>query len=320
MRGPAFTLYIILSVSVTLACSDRPTPAAPAGPTASAANRSASSVTFTTIFFPGAAATFPLDMNDHGIVVGRYMAAGRTHGFVLDEAGVYTAIDYPGASFTVAGAINDSGTVVGWYILPAAPTVRHGFILDHDVFMAFDPPGSTFTNPLGINARRDIAGRFCTKAQCRQPGNGDFQGFILHDGRFDIINVPDAGETNAFKLNARDALVGGFSAPGGDEELFVFWNDAFSTFALANGRSISQDNGGINARGDIVGSYCDGPPPCLIAPTGTHGFELAGDGLTTIDYPGALSTGALAINARGDIVGVYYDASGLPKGFVMSRR
>jgi uncharacterized membrane protein len=54
---------------------------------------------------------------------------------------------------------------------------------------------------------------------------------------------------------------------------------------------------GINARGDIVGSYTSGGV--------THGFLLSDGVLTTIDYPGAAFTDARGINAKGDIVGAY---------------
>lgn len=54
---------------------------------------------------------------------------------------------------------------------------------------------------------------------------------------------------------------------------------------------------GINARGDIVGSYTRLGV--------THGFLFSDGVLTTIDYPGAVSTDARGINARGDIVGAY---------------
>ena len=54
---------------------------------------------------------------------------------------------------------------------------------------------------------------------------------------------------------------------------------------------------GINARGDIVGSYTRGGV--------THGYLLSDGVLTTIDYPGAASTDARGINAQGDIVGAY---------------
>jgi hypothetical protein len=54
---------------------------------------------------------------------------------------------------------------------------------------------------------------------------------------------------------------------------------------------------GINARGDVVGSYTD--------QTGTHGYVRSDGAFTTIDYPGAATTEAWGINPRGDIVGRY---------------
>jgi hypothetical protein len=55
---------------------------------------------------------------------------------------------------------------------------------------------------------------------------------------------------------------------------------------------------GINARGDIVGSYVDGAGV-------THGFLLRRGSLTTIDVPGATSADARGIGPNGEIVGIY---------------
>lgn len=55
---------------------------------------------------------------------------------------------------------------------------------------------------------------------------------------------------------------------------------------------------GINARGDIVGTYVD-------ANGRAHGYMLRGEGFTTIDYPGAAVTEARGIGPGGDIVGTY---------------
>jgi hypothetical protein len=69
---------------------------------------------------------------------------------------------------------------------------------------------------------------------------------------------------------------------------------------------------GINARGDIVGSYSVG--------TVTHGYVRSGGIFTTIDYPGAASTEAWGINPRGDIIG-RYTLAGVAgtRGFLLSR-
>jgi uncharacterized membrane protein len=272
--------------------------------------------TFLTVDVPGASATRLFAINDWGAAVGRYESANRTHGFVRTATGELFTIDFPGAGFTVAGALNNHGEIVGWYSLPGA-AVRHGFLLQEGEFTTFDPPGSTFTNPLGINDRGDIVGRFCTNASsaCLEPGNGDFHGFLLRDGEFTILDVPGSIETNAWKINDRGDIVGGFGTPDRRIELFVLGRGEFSTFPLPNGMPLSEDNGGINALGDIVGKYCDASP-CKIGPTG-HGFVFSGGALTTIDIPGALATAAFGINARREIVGGYFDASKVLHGYVM---
>jgi probable HAF family extracellular repeat protein len=60
---------------------------------------------------------------------------------------------------------------------------------------------------------------------------------------------------------------------------------------------------GINARGDIIGSYVDSDGV-------GHDFMLHNRVYTNIDYPGNADASARAINAQGDIVGVLNDADG----------
>jgi uncharacterized membrane protein len=285
-------------------------------PSASRAPVVVSPENFTAINFPGATATLPFSINDAGVMVGRYVSAGRTRGFMRSAEGDFTTIDYPGSGFTAAGALNNDGDVTGWYTLPAAPAIRHGFVLIDGVFTSFDPPGSTFTNALGINDRGDIVGRYCTRTTCREPGRGDFHGFVLRDG---VITTLDVGsiETNAWKTNNRAEILGGYGVAGGGVQMFVSRNGDVTTFALPNGKPLSEDNGGINARGDIVGKYCD-VSPCLIGPAG-HGFVLSDGVVTTIDYPAATGTSAYDINARRQVVGGYFDAQGSLHGYLLNR-
>jgi uncharacterized membrane protein len=315
--SPLSLLGVLVAASTIGACSDGTAPTLPAARADVALKHSrdrAEDGTFTTIDMPGATATVAFAINDEGVIVGRYASAGRTHGFVRSTAGELTTIDFPGAGFTVAGAVNNRGDIVGWYTLPASSAIRHGFLLRDGEFTTFDPPGSIFTNVLGINDRGDITGRYCTRTPCREPGSGDFHGFLLRDGEFTTIDVPGSNETNAWKSNARGQIVGGFVPADGGAELFLLRHGTFTTFALPEGKALSVDNGGINARGDIVGKYCDAAP-CRIGPTG-HGFALSRGRLTTIDVPGAIATGTFGINARREIVGGYYDAGGTLHGYV----
>jgi hypothetical protein len=315
------TLCTILTTGVLLAaCSDRPVSTAPAKSASATASRSQLDVaSFISLVVPGSTFTLPLDINEHGVIVGRYAVGNRTHGFTRDETGTYTTIDFPGSSFTVLGAITNSGAISGWYALPAAPTARHGFVLKDGVFTTIDPPGSNFTNLIGINERGDLSGRYCAIAGCVL-GTGSFHGFVVHDGALTTFDVPAAAETSPLKLEPNGTVVGVFSNVGTPGRLFVLSNGEFTTYPPLNGKPITEDNGGVNPHGDIVGTYCDVSVPCLLASADSHGFLLSSDGsLTTIDIPDAIMTGATGINARGDVVGDYMQANSFPKGFLLRR-
>lgn len=323
----------LVAGAVLASCSDRSLPAAPVArpttPAVSAARSSddrepsndvARAPVFTAIDFPGAVATVPLSIGDDGTIVGRVVKpAGQTHGFLRSPSGEFTIIDFPGASFSVATARNARGDVVGQYSLPGDPKdTRHGYVSRNGVFTTIDVPGAAFANALGINGRGDVVGRFCTRAPCVGTlGSGNEQGYVLHDGVFEIISVPGARETDPFKFGREGEIVGVYLGADGNSHFFVRRGDNFATIDVPGANAFAFENGGINRRGDIVGTYCD-IEPCVPAPTGTHGFLLRDDELSRIDYPGAGATGAFAINARGDIVGYYFGATGKARGFLLT--
>jgi len=82
------------------------------------------------------------------------------------------------------------------------------------------------------------------------------------------------------------------TAAGGNDRPYVL------TTIEVPGATITQAYG-INAGGDIVGSYNDA--------AGSHGFLLSAGEFTSLDYPSdnVLSTVATAIGPSGDIVGIY---------------
>jgi uncharacterized membrane protein len=318
MRSSIIVCTVLATGALIAACSDRPASTAPARSASATASRSRiDAASFISLVVPGSSFTLPLDINEHGEIVGRYAAAGHTHGFLRDEAGNYTTIDFPGSIFTVLGAISDSGAIAGWYSLPTSPAVRHGFVLKNGTFVTVDPPGSIFTNIIGINERGDLSGRYCVSG-CAALGSGAFHGFAVRDGVLDTFDVPGANETSPLKLEPNGTLIGVFANVGGPGRLFILANGEFTTYPPLLGKAITEDNGGVNPHGDIVGTYCDISVPCLIASADSHGFLLGhGGDVTTIDIPGAIMTGATGINARGDIVGGYVQASSVPKGFLL---
>lgn len=304
-------LFLALAIgAASSACSDGGLPSAPHD---TAANHVGPlEGTFSSIDPAGSTATLALDINESGVIVGRYRDVdGQTHGFMRDKAGQISTIDVPGSVFTVSASINARGDIVGMYATPDAPDDRHGYLLRNGVFTTVDPPASTFTNALGINGSGAITGRFSC-GDCET-----FSAFLYSGGKFTVFQVPGSFETSAFKINESGEIVGVSIDENGFGTLFISFGHGTNSVPLPNGKSVGEDNGGINARGDIVGIYCDVDVSCGIGSDNAHGFLLSGTTLKTIDYPAALSTYAIGVNDRRDVVGTYIDADGAIHGFLL---
>ena len=115
----------------------------------------ASTPTFTTIDYPGAAATLAVDINANAQIVGRFVDGSGTHGWLL-SAGNFTTINLPGASVTRPRGINLNGDIVGHYVSQGEQ--EHGFLLRGGVFTTIDFPDADQTIASGINDNGDIAG------------------------------------------------------------------------------------------------------------------------------------------------------------------
>lgn len=95
---------------------------------------------------------------------------------------------------------------------------------------------------------------------------------------------------------ARPALTASLSERGESQSEKTF---GFTTIDGPN--AVSTSAWGINARGDIVGSYIDGNGR-------SHGYLLRDGEFTTIDFSASARTEARGIGPKGEIVGVYWFA------------
>jgi uncharacterized membrane protein len=286
---------------------------------AEAAQNGSDSVEWHSIDFPVGTGTVALDISAAGEIVGSYNDVSGTHGFRRSPGGEFVSIDVPHSNFTRVAGINSRGDVVGTYRLTTDPmTARHGFLLRNGEFTTIDPPGAVFTNPLGINSSGDIVGRFCSMLPCMPEGT-NVHGFLLRDGLFSIIDIPMSRGTNAWKINASGDIVGGYTDADGSRKIVLLRlrERDFSTVDVFGVGEPRLDNGGINSRGEIVGSYCE-TTPCQ---GDAQGFVLAvrGGEFERFSFPGSIRTNAFGINSRGDIVGTYEDATGA-HGFLLTRR
>jgi probable HAF family extracellular repeat protein len=160
------------------------------------------------------------------------------------------------------------------------------------------------TVPLGVNTKH-IFGYY-------EPPNNTVPGYIQTGGSFFSV-LPFGGES-AFVggMNRYGVAVGGYcpagSSCGGEVGVhgFMLKGGIYTNidYPLSGASTIAN---GINDLGQIVGGYCPsggGCPGGLSQPS-THGFLDDNGAFTSLDYPGAQQTQALAINNSGAIVGIY---------------
>ena len=115
----------------------------------------AAAVTYTQITVPGSLSTQARAINNIGQIVGSYIAASETHGYLL-SGGQYTTIDFPGANSTTISGINDAGDMVGFYTDSGG--VTHGFLDHAGALTAIDVPKALDTIAYGINRAGQIVG------------------------------------------------------------------------------------------------------------------------------------------------------------------
>jgi probable HAF family extracellular repeat protein len=164
-------------------------------------------------------------------------------------------------------------------------------------YTTLDVPGSTYTQPNGINTLGQIVGQYYASRS--------YHGFLLSDGRYTALDVPQAVNTFAEGINTSGQIVGGYSA-GGTQHGFLLSGGSYTALDVPG--SMMTIPRGINDSGQIVGQYQN-------SSSTTHGFLLSGGNYTTLNVPHSVYTLAAGINASGQIVGQYYGVAGGSNGY-----
>jgi uncharacterized membrane protein len=257
---------------------------------------------------PGATVTLVFGLNGHGEVVGTDDTIPGRHAFLLNH-GSYSSLDSAGILGThtsFARGIDDSGNVVGGYI--GDDGNEHGFILRQNVLTTLDVPfaGSVGTQLNSLNNSGVIVGVWVDAAFTAH-------GFVYENGNYAHFDYPGALDTYPSGISSRGDIVGN-------------WDTDQSTvghgFWFSHGQLVSIDvpdaiqdgtaANGINARGQIVGTY-------IGQDESFHAFLAEGFVFTTLDCPGSVSTAAWGINSAGQIAGTC-TVSDQRRGFVANPR
>ncbi len=151
---------------------------------------------YTTIDYPGAGYSEAWDINDAGLIVGRYYANNVYQGFLYDK-GTFTNINFPGAVDTYAYGINSSGDIVGWYTTDS----QHGFLLKSESYSNVDFPGAVQMSPSGINDAGTIAGYY-------SDANFKDHGFTYAGGAFTTVDVTGGQATELSRIKNSGNVVG----------------------------------------------------------------------------------------------------------------
>src|SRR5689334_7819573 len=131
------------------------------------------------------------------------------------------------------------------------------------------------------------------------------------------LPIPHGENASPQAINAKGWIVGGYSSPQGIGFIFRPDGSVVSLSVPFEGAFGGTQAWGINAAGQIVGTYTH--LDTLFSRSTLHGFLLDKGVYQSLDFPGASLTYALGINARGQVVGFYTDTAGGVHGYVFDR-
>lgn len=202
------------------------------------------------IDFENARSVILTSINDRGVIVGLAdFTDGRPEIGFRYSRGELEAIKAPtDASLPpVPQDINNKGDVVGWVqILSPSVFGEFGFLLSGGQMTLFAAPDATrpvAMRPGGINDKGEIVGCY------------DDKGFLLRNGAYTRIDVPDARITCPTDINNRGMIVGDWVDAASGVHGFLLTHGRYTIIDIPN--SISSHILSINDFGDIVGKYQD---------------------------------------------------------------
>ena len=212
----------------------------------------------------GASITLPNGINNHGTIAGEYVDAdivpepgaaapsGSVHGFIRDRHGAITTFEVPYWRLHNVSDINNRGQIVGYYDQPNF--VGGGaFLRDRDgTITTITYPGAAYTLAHGINDRGQVVGAYLEPGAAPNPDGtipaGTVHGFVWERGRFISFDVPGSIYTQAFGVNNRGQITGGYYDASGRQLGFLRDGHRYRTLDTPGG-NIAW---GINDRGEVV--------------------------------------------------------------------
>jgi hypothetical protein len=148
--------------------------------------------------------------------------------------------------------LNNRGQIVGYYDEPGFAG-GGGFLRDRDgTIITIAYPGAPYTLVHGLNDRGQLVGAYLEPGAAPNPDGtipaGTVHGFVWDRGRFASLDVPGSISTQAFGINNRGQITGGYRDASGRQRGFLRDGHRYQTLVTPGGNIAS----GINDRGEIV--------------------------------------------------------------------
>lgn len=242
-------------------------------------------------------------INNRGQIVGASVdEKDNVRGFRRDPNGSFVDVEVPGATGLEPGDISDAGQVVGTYFDVKGDF--HGFVWRDGEVETFDVEGAEGrTSPAGINNRGQTTGVAIT-------ADGVRHGFVRdRDGAVRLLDMPNSGGTDAFKLNDSGQVAGGYLNPEQTVVHGFVWRDGQFTTVDVEGATNGTLAAGINNPGQIVGFFYPDDGVAEGFTGRAHRGALPANDVETVNVPGALYTQLQDVNERGDVLGAFEQPS-----------
>jgi probable HAF family extracellular repeat protein len=203
---------------------------------------------FTDENFPNSMQTQVVGINNRGETVGFYVdQAGNTHGFQKKDTD-FTTVDLPGTTFNQLLGVNDKGQASGYF--QDAAGLQHAYVHEtNGEFRVLNIPMPS-SQATGINRDGTVVG-----FEQSSPAATTASGWMLKDGKLNVINFPGSTFTEALGVNDRGAVVGVYNDANGVAHGFGYQD---GNFASVDGPgAVATTINGINNNNRAVGFFTD---------------------------------------------------------------